>query len=94
AAHGRLRASTAPVWRLALDEIMNSGESLRPRLPLGHTHTGARALAGAGSLPLSKIVEPMVLDPLSVASDAEFLPSIRAQKNLPPWLAEGLIDLY
>ena len=90
---GRLRAA-APVWRLALDEIMNSGVSPRARLPLGHRHTGARALAGAGGQPLSKIVEPLVLDPLTVASDAQFLPSIRVQKNLPPWFAAGLIAAY
>ncbi len=84
----------APVWRLALDEIADTGVSVRPRLPLGHRHTGARALAGAGTLPLSQIVQPLVLDPLSVAGDAEFLPSIRAQRNLPPWLAEELVSLY
>jgi hypothetical protein len=84
----------APVWRLALDEIVDTGVSVRPRLPLGHRHTGARALAGAGTLPLSQIVQPLVLDPLSVAGDAEFLPSIRAQRNLPPWLAEELVSLY
>ena len=84
----------APVWRLALDEIVDTGVSVRPRLPLGHRHTGARALAGAGTLPLSQIVQPLVLDPLSVAGDAEFLPSIRTQRNLPPWLAEELVSLY
>jgi len=90
---GPLRAA-APVWRLALDEIVDTGVSVRPRLPLAHRHTGARALAGAGTLPLSKIVRPLILDPLSVAGDAEFLPSIRAQRNLPPWLAEELVNLY
>jgi 5-methylthioadenosine/S-adenosylhomocysteine deaminase len=91
--HGRLRTE-APVWRLALDEIMDSGVSLRARLPLAHHHTGARALAGAGSQPLSKIVAPLLLDPLTVASDAQFLPSIHLQKNLPPWFAAGLIASY
>jgi len=43
---------------------------------------------------LSQIVQPLVLDPVSVAGDAEFLPSIRAQRNLPPWLAEELVSLY
>jgi cytosine/adenosine deaminase-related metal-dependent hydrolase len=94
ALRARVPASGAPVWRLALDEIMDSGESLRPRLPLGHVHTGARALAGSGTLPLSQVVEPLMLDPLSVAGDAEFLSSIRTQKNLPPWLAQGLIAAY
>jgi hypothetical protein len=89
-----LSRDAAPVWRLALDEIMDTGVSVRPRLPLQHRHTGARALAGAGALPLSKIVRPLILDPLSVAADAEFLPSIRAQRNLPPWLAEELVKLY
>ena len=93
AVRARLRAE-APVWRLALDEIMDSGVSLRAQLPLGHHHTGAHALAGAGSQPLSKIVEPLVLDPLTVASDAQFLPSIHVQKNLPPWFAAGLIAAY
>jgi hypothetical protein len=91
-----LEAVERPVWRLALDELEDSGASLRPRLPLGGLgpRTGARPLAGAGTAPLSSIVEPLVLDPLTVVDDADFLESINHQLNLPAWAKEGLAQLY
>ena len=88
-----IQVERAPVWRLALDEITNTGVSVRARLPFGHQHVGAMALAGSGTMPLSKIVEPLVLDPLCVASDADFLPSIQVQRNLPDWMISGLLEL-
>ena len=92
AVRGRLRAA-APVWRLALDEIMNNGVSPRARLPLGH-HTPARAHWRVRQPAVVENFQPLVLDPSTVASDAQFLPSIRVQKNLPPWFAAGLIAAY
>jgi 5-methylthioadenosine/S-adenosylhomocysteine deaminase len=89
------RRAAGPVWQLALDEIADeAGAALRARLPMSGKRVGARALAGAGSKPLSQIVEPLVLDALTVASDDSFLDSIAAQKNPPAWLTNDLKDLY
>ncbi len=89
------RASVrAPVWHLALDELEDTGAAMRARLPLGHVRVGARALAGAGSKPLSQIVEALILDPLTVADDEDFIPGVTSQKNLPAWLKSGLAALY
>jgi len=88
------RASArGPVWQLALDEFQDTGSAVRARMRLGHAHVGARALAGAGSKPLSQVVEALVLDPLTVASDEDFIPSVALQRNLPAWLKSGLAAL-
>jgi len=89
-----VRGAREPVWKLALDELEDTGASVRARLPLGHRHTGARALAGAGSQPLSSIVQPLTLDPLTVASDAKFLDTVAAERNLPAGIGSGLAALY
>lgn len=88
------RASArGPVWQLALDEFQDTGSAVRARMQLGHAQVGARALAGAGSKPLSQVVEALVLDPLTVASDEDFIPSVALQRNLPAWLKSGLAAL-
>lgn len=93
---GAMHASTGPVWRLALDELEPTGNSVRARLPLAHTHarTGAKAQAGKGTQPLSEILKPLVLDPLTVADDTEFAATLLAQKNLPAWIVAALRALY
>ena len=88
------RASArGPVWQLALDEFQDTGSAVRARMQLGHAQVGARALAGAGSKPLSQVVEALVLDPLTVASDEDFIPSVALQRNLPAWLKSRLTTL-
>ena len=86
----------APVWSLALDEIEDTGVDLRPRLPLSGQSalTGASRSAARAAVPLSTILEPMDLDPLTVADDGEFLERIAAQKNLPAFLPSELAALY
>jgi hypothetical protein len=92
-----LDAVRAPVWSLALDEIQNTGEELRPRLPFNgpRDFTGPRT-KGTASLtsPLSKILKPIELDPLTVADDDNFLDEIEQQPNLPAAVKSGLRDLY
>jgi hypothetical protein len=84
-----------PQWQLALDEIDEAaGAGVRARLPLGTRTVGARALAGAGSKPLSQIVEPLKIDALTVASDGEFLDKVAAQLNPPAWLKSDLPTMY
>ena len=85
------------VWTLALDELQLTGVSLRPRLPFGPTHvrTGpSLAVARASAAPLSTIVEPLVLDPLTVADDAEFVETLQHEQNLPAEIQHGLPALY
>src|SRR5205823_5975614 len=81
-----LDAATHPVWSLVLDEIQNTGEDMRPRLPFRgpRDFTGpagdARGVASA-SPPLSSILKPIDLDPLTVADDDDFLDAIEQQPN-------------
>jgi hypothetical protein len=59
----------------------------------GHSHTGAHVRAAAGR-PLSQIVKPLTLDPLTVADDPAWLASIQQQRNLPPWLKSALAEAF
>ncbi len=93
-----LDARAAPVWSLALDEIDTGGVEMAPRLPFNGPRdlTGAerapRALAKAP--PLSTILKPITLDPLTVADDETFLERIAQQPNVPAPLRHGLSGLY
>jgi hypothetical protein len=91
------RVGPQPVtWMLALDELVPGGLDLRPRLPAPHTHTptGPTRAAAALAVPLSQILKPLELDPLTVADDPDFLTRIAAARNLPAFLKTGLPTLY
>jgi hypothetical protein len=93
----RLRARPEPVvWQLALDELTHTGVDLRHHLPSakGRKPTGATRVAAASTKKLSEILEPVDLDPLTVADDADFLASIGNQKNLPAFVRDHLAALY
>jgi hypothetical protein len=100
----RARALDRPepvAWELALDEIRDTGLELRPRLPYSDPHdfTGPdrvsrQAARAAAKLPLSEILEPIALDPLTVVDDADFLDEIAAQPNVPEAVRKGLRELY
>jgi 5-methylthioadenosine/S-adenosylhomocysteine deaminase len=92
-----LDAPARPVWTLALDEIRDTGVELRPRLPF----SGPRDFTGperqpkvAPRVPLSEVVKPMKLDPLTVADDDDFLAQIAAQPNVPQPISQQLAQLY
>lgn len=94
-----LDAPTAPIWSLALDEIRDTGVDLRPRLPWSgpRDFTGPERVprrAAATAVPLAELLEPIKLDPLTVADDADFLIQIKAQPNVPDPIKRGLRDLY
>jgi len=86
----------APVWSLALDEIHDRGADLRPRLPFNgpKDFTGPARAAAKAAAPLSTILKPIALDPLTVADDAGFLDAIEHQPNVPPPVKSGLRALY
>ena len=94
-----LDAQAAPVWSLALDEICACGIEMSPRLPYG----GPRDFTGSERAPhvlskvappLSTILKPVALDPLTVADDDAFLEKIAHQPNVPSSLRSSLSELY
>jgi 5-methylthioadenosine/S-adenosylhomocysteine deaminase len=94
------RALDAPepvVWSLALDELQPTGVAQRPRLPFNgpRDFTGPKSTsARAAGVPLSQLIQPIALDPLTVADDPNFLSEIEAQPNLPEPIRTGLARLY
>jgi 5-methylthioadenosine/S-adenosylhomocysteine deaminase len=97
AARAALDASRPVVWSLALDEIQATGVDQRPRLPFNgpRDFTGPkRAAPGAAAAPLSKILQPIALDPLTVADDPDFLLKIADEPNVPDPIRAGLAQLY
>jgi hypothetical protein len=94
----RLDAPARPIWSLALDEIQDRGVDLRPRLPFNGPRdlTGPKraAVTAAAAPPLSTILKPVRLDPLTVADDEDFLDAIEQQPNVPEPIKNGLRALY
>ena len=94
-----LDADAPPVWSLALDEICSCGVEMAPRLPFNgpRDFTGPRrapvALAKAAA-PLSQILQPIRLDPITVADDDRFLEITAQQPNVSQPVREGLAGLY
>jgi hypothetical protein len=94
-----MRALDAPqpvVWSLALDEIQPTGVEQRTRLPFDGPRdcTGPDLFAARAATPLSTLLQPIELDPLTVADDANFLTQIAEQPNLPEAVRKGLAKLY
>jgi cytosine/adenosine deaminase-related metal-dependent hydrolase len=94
-----LDAPTPPIWSLALDEIRDRGVDLRPRLPYAgpRDFTGPTRVSQAGAKatsPLSQILKPIELDPLTVADDEDFLNEIEQQPNVPEPVKTNLRGLY
>ena len=69
-----------------------------PRLPFDGPHdvtgTDRTSPTAALSAPLSTILKPVDLDPLTVADDEKFLEKIAQQLNLQTPLKAGLQGLY
>lgn len=93
-----LDAPTPVVWSLALDEIQDTGEDLRPHLPFrgprDFTGPKRKSAVTAKAQPLSAVLKPIDLDPLTVADDANFLDQIEQQPNVPDVVKMGLRALY
>jgi 5-methylthioadenosine/S-adenosylhomocysteine deaminase len=91
---GRRRAPTT--WQLALDEIEDIGFDLRPRLRSPHNQhfTGPTRHLARAAKPLSQILQPLELDPLTVVDDPDFLQSLALERNLPQFIKENLPLLY
>jgi hypothetical protein len=87
------KTGTAPRrWFLALDELADTGEALRPQLPFNNKTTGP-------SLKLAKAPTPaelpaIALDPIAVVDDEAFMSSLKTQKVLPAPIADKLESFY
>jgi 5-methylthioadenosine/S-adenosylhomocysteine deaminase len=81
-----------PTWHLALDEIVDTGEALRPEIPYRGERTAPiiEVAAARAARPLI----PLTLDPLTVADDHTFLKRISEQINLPTGFAASLATMY
>lgn len=85
-------AKEGPTWQLALDEIVDTGEAMRPELAFRGRRTAPHIEVGA-----AQAVRPLIslkLDPLTVADDPTFLQRISEQRNLPAGFADSLAALY
>ncbi len=51
-------------------------------------------LKAVTSVPLSQVLQPLHLDPLSVADDTAFIDRLQKQMNLPSYIKQGLWTLY
>lgn len=92
-----LDAPEPVVWTLALDEIQETGTDVRPRLPLKgpRDFTGPmRVSQRTAAIPLSKLLQPIALDPLTVADDPNFLTEMANQPNVPDLIRRTLARLY
>ena len=96
AAPGTGDPATPLKWALALDELQETGTELRPRVPMnGGRPTGPELEPLRAAKPLSEILGPLQLDPLTVADHrSEFLTQIAKEPNLPGFVAPGLERLY
>lgn len=87
-------------WRLALDEVVDTGVDLRANLPArspdGRTLRAAmmRPAFAAAPKKLSASVTPLSIDRLTVVDDAGYLDALDTQRNLPAMLKQGLRELW
>ncbi len=84
-------------WGLVLDQ--DAPEDMVMRTYFSEGLRGLEADRGllptrAPSVPLSKLLGPLKLDPLTVADDSTFLDRLRQQRNLPDYIKAGLPSLY
>ncbi|MDM0001686.1 amidohydrolase family protein [Variovorax sp. J22P240] len=94
-----MASAGANTWRLALDEVLDTGVEMRVDLPV--RTPGGRSLRAAAMRPvfaqtkkLSATVMPLAIDALTVVDDAAYLDALDTQKNVPDTIKEGLRDLW
>jgi hypothetical protein len=91
-------ANAQPAWTIALDEITNCGIEFAPRLPLNAPNdlSGTNRFPSpltAAAPPLSTVLKPVQLDPLTVADDGTFVERLKQQQNVPADVRTKLADL-
>ena len=86
-------AAAEPQWFLLLENEEPEGTALRPHLPLKGMET-ARVAVQALAAPLSEVLIPLDLDPLTISDDKTFLDRLAGQLNLPEYVKNSLSDMY
>lgn len=95
AKHPETAAAAAARRRLALDETDPSGVELRPRLGLTDGAAGPMLVSPhALKVPLSKLLGPVRLDPLTLRDDEQELELLSAEANLPDGLGAAVAAYY
>ena len=79
---------------LVLDHEESDGADLRPHLPGPDGDLTAMLDGFAAGTPLSDLLVPLTLDPLTVHDDAHFVDTLAAEKNLPKEVADHVPDLF
>ena len=92
----QLAAGTDVQWMLLLDHEEPAGLDQRPHLP-GPNGLPTAELAfdvALAARPLSELLEPIELDPITVSDDDSFIQNVAEQINLPAPIKVGLPELY
>jgi 5-methylthioadenosine/S-adenosylhomocysteine deaminase len=88
------------VWRLAIDEIVDTGVDLRPNLDAKSDSgksvkaTAMRPNASGVALLPSASVTSMKIDALTVVEDADYFDALDMQRNLPTEIKLGLRQMW
>ena len=84
-----------PHWFLQLDLDEPPGVAIAPHLPGpdGRPTAMVPPMPGAAAIPLSKLLEPMTLDPLSVADEPGYWARLAAQPTIPEPIRAALAAL-
>jgi 5-methylthioadenosine/S-adenosylhomocysteine deaminase len=88
-----IRATAEPQWFLLLEHDEPEGVALRPHLPLDGMET-ARLQIRELMAPLSEVLVPLDLDPLTVTDDRTYLDRLANQPNLIEYVKNNLPSLY
>lgn len=84
-------ADGRPRWFLQLDHEEPGNISIRPRLGnKGAAPEKIRDIVFAAAMPLSKLLGPLELDAITTADDADYVPRLKAERNLPQAMKEGM----
>jgi 5-methylthioadenosine/S-adenosylhomocysteine deaminase len=90
---GEILGAGSDGWELLLDEEDPSGQAVRPYFDEGAV-LGTAWDEVLGGAPLSELLQPVSLDPLTVADDADYVEDLMMQQNLPAGVRERLSELY
>jgi hypothetical protein len=82
--------SGAPQWSLVLEHEEPAGIAERPHLPFKGQPTAVVSETAKAAKPLSQVLQPMKLAPLTMVDDADFLPALSANKNFPAYALKAL----
>ncbi len=87
-------ARPTPRFTLLLDHDEVGGQAVRPHLPgPGGAPTATLGPDLAAAIPLSTLLQPLQLDPLTVASDGEYATTLSTAVNLPDALKAAIPTL-